>query len=359
MEEKNKIILVVDDDTTSLKLAQKILEQEYRVAIANRGELVFSYLEKNIPNLILLDLNMPEMDGFEVMEKLQENKKFREIPVMFLTANQDSITEGKCLEKGAIDFVNKPFVPLVLKSRVKRILELYSYRAELENMVQEQAEIIIDRTEKISQMQNAIIIGMANLIEERDNNTGRHVKNTQHYVSMLCGALKKKGLFPDILTDDYIEKTIKASPLHDIGKIKISDAILQKPGKLSSDEFEEIKNHTSYGAEIIDDILGEVEEPDYLQVARDIALYHHERFDGTGYPRHIAGEDIPLCARIMAVADVFDALYEERAYKKPIRPASNALNIMLEARGSQFDPIILDAFAELLDEIIIYTGDDQ
>ena len=358
METKDKIILVVDDDSTSLKLAEKILEQDYRVALVNKGELVFAYLEKNTPDLILLDLNMPDVDGFEVIDKLKASDKHNEIPVMFLTANQDTIVEGQCLEAGAIDFVTKPFVPLVLRNRVKRILELYSYRKNLENMVSEQSRTIQERTERISQIQNAVIVGMADLIEERDNMTGKHVLSTQHYVEMLCNALKEKGLFKDQLTDDYISNTVKATPLHDIGKIRIPDAILQKPGKLTSEEYKFIQNHTRYGAEIIDNILGDVEESDYLQVARDIALYHHERWDGTGYPEKLSGEAIPLCARIMSLADVFDALYEERVYKKAIRPITNVFEILEEGRGSQFDPLIFDTFVGMEDRIKKYVGEE-
>lgn len=358
MENKSKIILVVDDDITSLKLAEKILEQEYRVALVNKGELVFSYLEKNTPDLILLDLNMPEVDGFEVIKRLRSNKKYAEIPVMFLTANQDSVVEGECLEAGAIDFINKPFVPLVLKSRVRRIIELFSYRKELENMVSEQSQIIVARTERISHIQNAVIIGMANLIEERDNLTGKHVRSTQHYVELICEELKKRGLYKEELTDDYISMTIKATPLHDIGKIRIPDAILQKPGKLTDEEFEEIKKHAQYGADIIDDILGEVEDADYLKIAREIALYHHEKWDGSGYPKKLAGEHIPLCARIMAIADVFDALYEERAYKKAIRPVSTVLEIMQKDRGTHFDPELFDIFYNMSDDLKKYTGEE-
>jgi len=358
MENKNKIILVVDDDVTSLKLAEKILEQDYRVALVNKGELVFNYLDKNTPDLILLDLNMPEVDGFEVIRRLKENNKHKDIPVVFLTANQDTIVEGECLQAGAIDFVNKPFVPLVLKSRVQRILELFDYRDNLENMVEKQSQIITDRTNRIAQIQDAVIVGMADLIEERDNLTGKHVLSTQHYVKMLCHALKDQGYFLDQLTDDYINNVIKATPLHDVGKIRISDAILQKPGKLTEVEFNIVQNHTLYGAEIIDNILGTIEEPDYLQIARDIALCHHERYDGSGYPNKLSKDEIPLCARIMAIADVFDALFEERVYKKAIRPVTAVFEILEEGRGTQFDPIVYDAFKSIIDDIREYVGEE-
>ena len=352
------IILIVDDDTTSLKLAKGILDQEYRVATVNSGEMVFKYLEKNRPDLILLDLNMPGMDGFEVIGRLKTNPDFEAIPVIFLTANQDAQSEAKCLEAGAIDFVAKPFVPVILQSRVRRVIELFGYRNQLEDMVAQQAEEIINRSKRIQKIQDAVIVGMANLIELRDNNTGRHVKNTQTYVEMIIKALKRKGVYLDILTDDYISNTIRAAPLHDVGKIKISDSILNKPARLTEAEFETIKMHTLYGAEIVDDLLGEVEDPEYLDIAHDIALHHHEKWDGSGYPSQLSGDSIPLCARIMSIADVFDALYEDRVYKRGIRPLSASLAIIEDSRGLQFDPVITDVFLEMADELREYVGED-
>lgn len=353
------IILIVDDDMTSLKLAKGILDEEYRVATVNSGAMVFKYLEHNTPNLIMLDINMPEMDGFQVLERLRANPAYASIPVMFLTASQDAQSEAKCLESGAIDFVAKPFIPVVLQNRVRRILELFDYRQQLESMVANQSQVIINRTERITQMQNSIIIGMANLIELRDNNTGKHVKNTQTYVEMICNKLKEQGLFSDILTDEYISNTVRAAPLHDVGKIKISDTILNKPGPLTDEEFRIIQDHTRYGAEIVNDLLAEVEDSEYLAVAHDIALYHHERWDGTGYPEGLSRDSIPLCARIMALADVFDALYEDRVYKVGIRPVKAAMSIIEDARGLQFDPVIADIFINMAPQLRDYLGEEE
>ena len=353
----NQVILVVDDDTSNLALAQKILGKEYRIAAANSGAVALKYLENNCPDLILLDINMPEMDGFQVLEKMKQMERFTNIPVIFLTADNDPETETRCFATGAVDFVVKPFIPDVLMSRVRKTLELETYRTNLENMVEEQTRIITARTRRISQIQEQVIMAMATLIETRDNSTGRHVKNTKTYVKMIAQELKARNIYADILTDDYIMNVYKAAPLHDVGKIKISDAILRKPGKLTEEEYNSMKLHSVYGREIINEIIGGVEDPEYVKIAEDIAMYHHERWDGTGYPIGLKGEDIPLCARIMALADVFDALYEERCYKEPIRPVFKIMQTLMEGRGTQFDPLITDVFVSLEQEVKELLGE--
>lgn len=351
------VILVVDDDKNNLMLAQKIFGKKYRIAAATSGMAAFKYLEKKIPDLILLDINMPGMDGFEVMERLQNDETYKQIPVIFLTADDDSETETRCFRAGAHDFVRKPFVADVALSRINRILELEDYHKRLEVMVAEQAEEIERNSQKISSMQEQVIIGMANLIELRDDSTGMHVKNTKKYVGMIAGKMKEEHLYADILTESYIKNMCKAAPLHDIGKIRISDLILQKPGKLTEEEFNDMKKHTVYGSDIIHEIMGGLEDDEYIKIAADIARYHHERWDGTGYPEGLSGQDIPLCARIMAFADVFDALYAERCYKKPVRPVSKVLGIIEEGRGTQFDPEITSVFLSLKEDLKRETGE--
>ena len=338
------IILVVDDDSANLMLAQKILGGEYRIAAANSGTAALKYLEKNRPDVILLDINMPEMDGFETMEQLKNKEETGAIPVIFLTADKSIETETKCFQVGAFDFVGKPFIPDILKSRVKRALELEQYHNSLETLVKEQAEQLMERSKRIGEIQENVIVGLANLIESRDGSTGKHVKNTQGYVKMIVEDLDRKGLFSDILDEEYMQNTCKAAPLHDIGKIKIPDSILQKPGRLTPEEFETMKKHTVYSEGVIKNIIGDVENEAYVKVASDIAMYHHERWDGGGYPEGLKAEEIPLCARIMAVADVFDALYEERCYKQPVRPMRKVLDILEEGKGTQFDPVIVETF---------------
>lgn len=345
------IILVVDDDKTNLTLAQKILLSQYRIAATNSGKAALKYLEKNHPDLILLDINMPEMDGFEVMEQIRKNEETADIPIIFLTADNQPDTEIKCFQMGAVDFVAKPFIPDVLISRVSKTIELQQYRNNLKKMVKEQADKIAESALRISKIQDSVIVGMANLIESRDGSTGKHVKNTQIYVKMIADELHKRNLFSGELTGVFIENLRKAAPLHDVGKIKVPDAVLQKPGKLTAEEFETMKTHTTHSQKIIKMIIGDVEDEEYVKIVEDIAMYHHERWDGNGYPMGLAGEDIPLAARIMAVADVFDALYEERVYKPPIRPVERILQIMMEGRGTQFDPTIMDVFMDMMPQM--------
>lgn len=342
------IILVVDDDKTNLSLAQRILGPQYRIAAAGSGSAALTYLESHRPDLILLDINMPEMDGYEVMEKLRADPRTETIPVIFLTADNLAETEIKCFQMGAMDFVTKPFVPDILLSRVSKTIELDQYRHNLEEMVTTQAEKITEDALRLSKIQESVIIGMANLIESRDGSTGKHVKNTQMYVRMIANELLSKGYFSEELTPAYIEDLCKAAPLHDVGKIKIPDAILQKPGKLTPEEFDTMKLHTTHSRKIIETIIGDIEDAHYVRLVEDIALYHHERWDGTGYPAGLTETNIPLSARIMAVADVFDALYEERCYKPPIRPIERIMQIMSEGRGTQFDPTIIDVFMGML-----------
>lgn len=353
------IILIVDDNASNLESAQRLLGKEYRVAAAKSGAAALKYLERNIPDLILLDIIMPEMDGFSLMEKLKADPRLAQIPVIFLTADDDPETETKCFAYGAVDFVKKPFLPNVLRSRVNKTIELEKYRSSLETMVQEQAAIISQRSKRISNIQEQVIMSMAALIESRDHSTGNHVTNTKNYVHMISMKLKELGLFRDVLTEEYIQNLCKAAPLHDVGKIKTPDAILKKPGRLTPEEFIVMKEHTIYGKEIINNIIGGIEDPEYVLLASDIAMYHHERWDGTGYPAGLKGEEIPLCARIMALADVFDALYEERCYKKPVRPVSKVMTILKENAGTQFDPVIADVFVGMEEEISRLVGETQ
>lgn len=338
-----KIILVVDDNKANLMAAQKLLIEEYRVAAVNSGELTFKYLEKNIPDLILLDIQMPEMDGFEVMKRLQENEIWHRIPVIFLTADRSEKTEEACFQMGAVDYIGKPFVPAIMCQRIKRTLELEDYRQTLEHMVEQQLR-------RITQLQQDIIITMANLIESRDGTTGEHVKRTSIYVDLLVKKMLEKGMYQEILTPSYVDYLHKAAPMHDIGKITVPDAILQKPGALTDEEYQMIKLHAEAGGRLIRENMGRIVDKEFVDIASDVASYHHEKWNGKGYPRHLKEKEIPLAARIVAVADVFDALVSKRQYKEKMG-IEEAFTIMKQERGVSFEPAILDAFLETEDKL--------
>lgn len=338
-----KTILVVDDDRLNLMMAQKLLAEDYHVAAVNSGELALHYLEKKQPDLILLDIQMPVMDGLEVMQKLQANEKWQKISVIFLTADRTAETEETCFRMGAVDYIGKPFVPAIMMQRIHRTLELDDYRRSLERMVEKQLQ-------RITQLQQDIIFSMANLIESRDGTTGEHVKRTSSYVNLLVEKMQEKGLYKERLTREYIDYLQKAAPLHDIGKIAVPDAVLQKPGKLTKEEYEMIKIHAKEGGRLIRENMSRIADREFVDVACDMASCHHEKWAGGGYPKGIKGEEIPLSARILAIADVFDALVSERQYKKGM-PLEQALAILKEERGRSFEPELLDAFLEAEEEL--------
>ena len=336
-------VLVIDDDKWNLILAQKLLSQEYRVAAVNSGEKALQYLENAEPDLILLDIQMPEMDGFEVMERLRSHASWCKIPVIFLTADRSSETEGKCFDMGAVDYIGKPFVPQIMHKRVMRTMELESYRKNLEKMVMAQLA-------QITRMQHDIIVTMANVIESRDGTTSEHVKRTSRYTIMLADKMMELGMYPEELNFQMIENMRNASPLHDIGKITIPDAVLRKPGSLTVEEYEIIKTHAQAGADMIRNNMNQMVTEEFLKTASDMARYHHEKWNGKGYPVGLKGTDIPLSARILAVTDVFDALVSKRQYKEGMS-IDEAFAIMEKDRGEGFEPEILDVFLGLRGEL--------
>jgi putative two-component system response regulator len=333
-------ILIVDDNVINIKTAKNILQDEYKVATATSGADAFKILEQMIPDLILLDVNMPDMDGFQVLERLKGRPETENVPVIFLTAEQSPEMETRALAAGAEDFVAKPFIPSVLQRRISRCIQVSDYQKHLENMVEEQTKAAIKREQQLSRLQQEMIVAMANIIESRDGSTGGHVKRTGKYVAILVGILREVNYRPDIMTDDYNRMLCNAAYMHDIGKITIDDAILRKPGRFTPEEFEIMKKHAPNGGEIIHKTMSKIEEQEFVQIAFDVATYHHERWDGNGYPEGLVGENIPLGARIMSLADVFDALTSVRCYKDAM-PEERAFSIMQEESGKQFDPELI------------------
>lgn len=337
-----KKILIVDDDRVNLIVAKRLLGTEYEPITVNSGAEALSYLKDNRVDLVLLDIQMPEMDGFEVMEHLKENEETKNIPVIFLTADHREETESKCFELGAVDFISKPFVPVIMQHRVRRSIELEDYRLHLEQR-------LIEQLHKVTQIQDNVVVTLANIIESRDGTTGEHVKRTSDFTRFLIEKLLEENMYTDVLTAEYADLICKAAPMHDIGKIAVQDAILQKTGRLTAEEYEEMKKHAEAGSNIIETNLNTVAESAFIQVAYELARYHHERWDGKGYPDGIAGYDIPLCARILAVADVFDALTARRLYKEPMT-TDEAIQIMKENEG-QFEPDLMRVFEKYKDEL--------
>ena len=338
-----KTILVVDDSRFNLVIAKDLLSEEYRVETVNSGELAFQYLAGNEPDLVLLDIQMPGMDGFEVMRRIQGSEEWKKIPVIFLTADRTEKTEETCFQMGAMDYIGKPFVPAIMLQRVRRTFELQGYRKSLEQMVEQQLQ-------RITQLQQGIIITMANLIESRDGTTGEHVKRTSAYVNLLVNKMQEKGIYKETLTSTYIDYLKKASPLHDIGKLTVPDRILQKPGALTQEEYDLIKLHAQAGGQLIQENMNRIVDKEFVEIAQDLAAFHHEKWNGLGYPNGLKGEEIPLAARILAIADVFDALVSERQYKKGMT-LDQAFGIMEKERGNSFEPVLLDVFLESKEEL--------
>jgi putative two-component system response regulator len=348
---KKQTILIVDDTPDNISLLAALLKGKYKVKIATSGPkaLQIAAMEP-LPDLILLDVMMPHMDGHETCQRLKANPVTADIPIIFLTAKSQVEDEEAGLHLGAVDYIAKPISPPILFARVATQLNLKNARQLLQDNNKHLEYLVAERTEQLSKMQDATIMAMASLAETRDNETGNHIRRTQNYIAALARHLRTHPRFAEVLTDENIELLYKSAPLHDIGKVGIPDHILLKPGKLTSAEFETMKLHTVYGRNTIlsvEKYLGG--SNGFLTFAREIAYSHQEKWDGSGYPENLVGEQIPLSARLMAVADVYDALISKRVYK-PAFSHEEAADVMRKGRGTHFDPDILDAFFEIDDE---------
>jgi len=333
-------ILLVDDNTTNLQLLHETLDGlGYRLLIAKNGETALAIAQKANPALILLDIMMPEMDGYEVCRRLKSDERTDRIPVIFITALVDEEDEAKGLGLGAVDYITKPINPELVRARVHNHLELKHHQDHLENLVAE-------RTRRLALVQAVTIEGLATLAEYRDPETGGHIKRTQNYVKVLAKKLKEHPRFRDGLNDEIIELLYMSAPLHDIGKVGVPDHILLKADKLTDDEFGEMKKHTNYGHDALWVTEQKLGDDSFLRHAREIAYTHQEKWDGSGYPSGLKGDEIPISGRLMALADVYDALISKRIYKPPF-PHEKAVEIIVEGKGKHFDPDIVDAFVEL------------
>jgi putative two-component system response regulator len=327
-----KTIFVVDDSNVNLLTAKEALSQDYNVFTLSSAAVMFELLDNVSPDLILLDILMPEINGFEALKKLKADVRYASIPVIFLTSKNDASAEVLGFELGVVDFISKPFSQPVLLNRIKTHLAI--------------EEIISERTEKLLRLQNSMVSVLAKLVESRDKLTGRHIDRITKYIKILLNALREHDKYGDEVKSWDLEVIISSARLHDIGKIIVTDMTLNKPGNLTENEYEVIRSHASEGEKIIDSIIAESGDEIFLPDAKLIAGSHHEWWDGTGYPRGLKETEIPLQGRIMAIADVYDAIVNERPYKKA-NTHEEAVEVIRNGGGTQFDPQIVGVFLEV------------
>jgi putative two-component system response regulator len=348
---QEQTILIVDDEPGNVKILLELLRSGYKIRVANSGEKALQIMfSGDRPDLILLDVIMPGIDGYEVCRQIKSRTETQDIPVIFLTAKSQVADEQKGFNLGAEDYITKPISPPIVLARVQTHLQLKKVRDFLKDKNEFLEQVVVQRTKEITNIQDVTMVAMGSLAETRDNETGKHIRRTQYYMKLLAEALQDHPRFRHHLTKDNIALIFKSAPLHDIGKVGIPDQILLKPGKLTVEEFEIMKTHTTLGRNAILDAEKLLETPaSFLFFAREIAYTHHEKWNGKGYPEGISGDNIPISGRIMAIADVYDALVSKRIYKPPM-PHDEAVDIIKEESGKHFDPDIVAAFLNMADQ---------
>lgn len=345
MEERPRI-LIVDDSEVNIDVLIEVLQDEYEILVATDGQTAVGVALQEQPDLILLDVMMPKMNGYEVCRRIKSDKWAADTPIIFVTAMGSTEDEEKGLQSGAVDYLVKPINPAITRARVRTHLELKTARDALKNQNRQLEKKVIQRTKELQLTQDVTIHGLAGLAETRDNETGQHIRRTQHYVLHLAKALRSQGKHTELLTDSYVNLLFKSAPLHDIGKVGVPDSVLLKPGKLTDEEWVEMKKHTTYGYEALLNAESSLGTSSFLGMAKDIARYHHESWDGKGYPEGLSGTDIPLSARIMKVADIYDAIISKRVYK-PAMSHIEAADIITRASGTIIDPEVAEAFGSV------------
>ena len=337
-------ILVVDDTKTNIEVLEGILSAQYDVIVAMSGKKALYLAEKVHPDLILLDVMMLEMDGYETLKSIRENPAIKDIPVFFLTAKSDRESERYGLNLGAVDYIAKPFMPELILLRIKNQLEYKRQRDHLH-------ELVAEKTEDLRKTLKVLLTSLGALAEYRDPETGEHIRRTQFIVQRLAQELLNDGKFPEyIRSNEYVDYYATAAPLHDIGKVGIQDEILRKPGRLNEAERRIMMMHPQMGYDVLLGATKELGGSPMVRIAADMALAHHERWDGQGYPNGLKGDQIPIGARLMAVADVYDALVSRRPYKDPY-PHDVAVREIISEKGTQFDPDVIDAFVKIADSL--------
>ena len=346
------MVLAVDDSLDTLSLLSAILKEFYRVKIANGGLKALNMLSTSheLPDLILLDIMMPAVDGYAVCKALKNDPRTRDIPIIFLTAKTNIEDEEKGLELGAVDYITKPISFPIVRARVKAQLQLKASADFLRDKNTYLEQMVDKRRLEVRAIQEVMLFSLASLAETRDNETGNHIRRTQHYVKVLAEQLREHPRFQSFISDHTIAMMFRSAPLHDIGKVGIPDGILLKPGIFIPSEYEIMKAHATLGKEAIEKAESKLGfKVDFLKIAKEIAYSHHEKWDGSGYPQQLEGDAIPIPARLMAIADVYDALINRRVYKAPIAH-ERAVEIIRSGRGTFFDPDVTDTFLSMQDE---------
>ncbi len=353
---KRQTIMLVDDNQVNLNMGKIMLKDFYEVYALPSAERLFKFLETVTPDLILLDVLMPNMNGFDVIRILKADAKYAEIPIIFVTSKAEETDELEGLALGAVDYVTKPFSAAILRKRIENHLLIKTQKAELRNVNDRLIEMVKEKTSQVFGLQNSIISSIAEIVEFRDSFTGGHIYRTQKYVQLLIEYLVEHDIYSDeVLLWENMDYIVSSTQLHDVGKIFISDSILNKPGKLTHEEVEIMKTHVVKGVEAIRKMARKEEERVFLKYAEIVAATHHEKWDGSGYPAGLKGQDIPLLGRLMAIADVYDALMSRRPYKVPFA-AEEAEKIIVESSGTHFDPILVDVFQKIKN-VFAYIAD--
>ena len=345
-------ILVVDDTKPNIEVLEGALAQEnYSIHVALSGKRALELVKRSVPDLILLDVMMPEMDGYETFRRLREIPSCKDVPVIFLTAQAESESEMKGLSLGADDYIAKPFNQGLLKLRIRNQLERKFYRDHPSDLDAVRTSELSQKTTDLRKTLQLMLTSLGALAEFRDNETGTHLRRTQLVVRKLAHSMSQMDEFKaELPNEEIVDEYAIAAPLHDIGKVGITDGILRKPGPLTDAEREQMKKHTILGYQVLLSATQELNNNPMVVIAANIAKFHHEKWDGSGYPTGISGKEIPLCARIMAVADVYDALVSKRVYKDAI-PHEESLRIIHEGSGKHFDPDVVKAFDTFENEL--------
>ncbi|MDR2446225.1 MAG: response regulator [Treponema sp.] len=358
-----KTIMIVDDSIANLKIGKNALMSLYNVFTVPSAKKMFELLERNKPALILLDIDMPDMDGYEAIKLLKENPDTLKIPVIFLTGKSEIEDEVKGLTLGAIDYISKPFSPFILRKRVEVHILVNSQQEVLEKQQKKLQEfndnlqnLVAEKTKTVVELQNAVLKTMADIVDCRDDVTGGHNERVQTYLKFLVDGLIERKLYEDITKNWDVGLLILSSQLHDIGKIGISDSVLQKKDALNEEEYEIMKRHTTLGVGVIEKIEANSSACDFLEYAKIFAGTHHERWDGAGYPKGLSGESIPLLGRLLAIADVYDAITSKRPYKKALAH-DKAVKLIIAGKGTHFAPDLIDLFEEVADKFAIAQND--